>query len=66
MVLPFTLIEVVDSSLAAVSFSCRDKVIKVFNISLQLFNLIMQSPRVERDSIATKKVIRLLKSEQLV
>ena len=37
----FTLQEMVDGSLAAVSCTCRDKVIKVFNISLQLFNMVV-------------------------
>jgi len=32
--MPFTLCEMVDGTLAAVSLTCRDKVIKVFNISL--------------------------------
>lgn len=39
--MPFTLSEMVDGSLAAVSLSCRDKVIKVFNVSLQLFNMVV-------------------------
>jgi hypothetical protein len=37
----FTLTEMIDGSLAAVSLTCRDKVIKVFNISLQLFNMVI-------------------------
>lgn len=37
----FSLTEMVDGALAAVSLTCRDKVIKVFNISLQLFNMVI-------------------------
>ena len=36
-----TLSEMVDGTLAAVNLSCRDKVIKVFNVSLQLFNMVV-------------------------
>jgi len=35
---PFTLVEMVDGSLGAVNLTCREKVIKVFNISLHIFN----------------------------
>jgi len=56
----------IDGSLAAVSITCRDKVIKVFNISLQLFNMVTQSSKIERDMIGTRRVIAMLKSEQLI
>jgi hypothetical protein len=42
----------VESALAAVSATCKEKVIKVFNISLQLFNMVVQSSRVEKDFAA--------------
>lgn len=62
----FSLNEIVDGSLAAVSMTCRDKVIKVFNLSLQLFNMVVQSSRIERDPIGTKRLIGMLKNEQLI
>jgi hypothetical protein len=37
--MPFTISEIVGASLAAVGVTCREKVIKVFNLSLQLFNM---------------------------
>lgn len=52
----FTLCEMVDGTLAAVSLTCRDKVIKVFNVSLQLFNMVVQSSRVERDVASVNKI----------
>ena len=36
-----TIVDIVDGSLAAVSLTCREKVIKVFNIALQLFNMVV-------------------------
>ena len=59
--MPFTLSEMVDGTLAAVSLTCRDKVIKVFNVSLQLFNMVVQSSRVERDVAAVKKLRLVIK-----
>ena len=64
--MPFTLSEMVDGTLAAVSLTCRDKVIKVFNVSLQLFNMVVQSSRVERDVAAVKKLILVIKKEDLI
>ncbi len=59
----FSLSEMVEGSLAAVSLTCREKVIKVFNISLQLFNMVAQSSKIERDLVATKRLINMLKKE---
>ena len=64
--MPFTLSEMVDGTLAAVSLTCRDKVIKVFNVSLQLFNMVVQSSRVERDVAAVKKLRLVIKKEDLI
>jgi len=58
---------------SAVSSTCREKVIKVFNVALSLFNLIVSSTQVERGGVETLKkgvterdiVLRLLqKSEE--
>ena len=59
----FTLNEIVDGAMATVATTCLDKVIKVFNLSLQLFNMVIQSPRIERDIVGTKRVIQMLKQE---
>ena len=64
--MPFTLCEMVDATLAAVSLTCRDKVIKVFNVSLQLFNMVVQSSRVEKDVAAVNKLRSVIKKEDLV
>ena len=64
--MPFTLCEMVDGTLMAIGLTCRDKVIKVFNLSLQLFNMVLQSSRVERDVAAVNKVRSVLKKENLV
>lgn len=58
--------EMVEGSLAAVSLTCRDKIIKVFNLSLQLFNLVIQSTRVERDQAAVAKLVKIMKEELLI
>lgn len=52
--------------LAAVSLTCRDKVIKVFNISLQLFNILVQSSRIEHDMRAMGRLLSMLNSEKVV
>jgi hypothetical protein len=64
--MPFTLSEMVEGTLAAVGLTCRDKVIKVFNVSLQLFNMVVQSSRVERDVAAVNKLRSILTKEALV
>jgi len=62
----FTITEMVDAAMAAVSATCREKVIKVFNISLQLFNMVVQSSRVEKDFAAMAKVKSCLKKESII
>ena len=62
----FTLPEIIAGSLAAVSLTCRDKVIKVFTLSLQLFNMVVQSPRIERDISANQRLLQTIKQEQLI
>lgn len=61
-----TLAEIVDGALAAVSLTCRDKIIKVFNLSLQLFNIVIQSTRVERDPNAVQALCKAMKEELLI
>jgi hypothetical protein len=41
--------------------TCRDKVIKVFMLCLQLFNMVVQSPRIERDIAANQKLLATIK-----
>lgn len=54
------------AALAAVSLTCREKVIKVFNVSLGLFNMIMQSSRIEHDIRAIGHLLTFLRSDQLI
>lgn len=61
--LPFELTEIIDACMAAVGSTCRDKVIKVFNPSLQLFNMVIHSSKVEKDYAATTKMLRCIKKE---
>ena len=42
--------------MTAVSLTCREKVIKVFNVSLQLFNLMVSSSKVDNDIHAIDKM----------
>lgn len=39
------------ASTIAVDLTCKEKVIKVFNLSLQLLNLLTTSPKVEQQGI---------------
>ena len=57
----FTTVSLVDAGLYACSITLGDKVVKVQSLSLSLFNTIVQSGRVERDEMATKKCARQLK-----
>ena len=52
------------AAVVAIALTCRDKVIKVFEQSLNLFNLLVQSPKIERQ--VTSQFIGLLRSEQVV
>jgi hypothetical protein len=63
---PNTLTEIMEAAMAAVSLTCRDKVIKVFNPSLQLFNIIMQSTRIEHDMKAMGRLLSILNNEQII
>lgn len=58
---PTTIVEIVEGSLAAVGLTCREKVIKVFNIALQLFNMVVQSSRVEHDIVGMQRLVELMK-----
>ena len=62
----FTITEMVDAAMAAVSATSKEKVIKVFNISLQLFNMVVQSSRVQKDFPAMAKVKSCLKKEFII
>lgn len=61
-----SLTDIVDGSLAAVSCTCNEKVIKVFNLSLQLFNLVMQASRVSHDSTSLSKAINWIKEYSII
>lgn len=63
---PSSLSEIVNGSLAAVACTCSEKVIKVFSPSLQLFNTITQSSRVANDFALMTRVIRCVKSHQII
>ena len=41
--------DVVEACTAAVGQTCREKVMKVFNVSLHLFNLMISSSKVDQD-----------------
>ena len=41
--------EVVEACTAAVGQTCREKVIKVFNVSLHLFSLMISSSKIDQD-----------------
>lgn len=61
-----TLVQMVQGALATVSLTCREKIVKVFNLSLNLFNLIVQSTRVEKDFKAVSALAATLQEEFLI
>jgi hypothetical protein len=56
----------VEGALATVSLTCREKIVKVFNLSLQMFNLVVQSTRVEKDYKAVASLAQTLRDELLI
>jgi len=58
--------QLVEASMVAVSLTCFEKVIKVFNISLQLFNLIVASSKVDNDILAVDKMRHALEDEGVI
>ena len=60
------LIELVQAAVATVSVTCREKVMKVFNISLQLFHSLITSSKIDQDPKAISVFIQLLQTEEIV
>ena len=67
--------EVVEACTCAIGQTCREKVMKVFNVSIHLFNLIISSSKIDQDmesisifltSISDEEIVEklLLKSEE--
>lgn len=55
----FNISEFVRTCTVAIDLTCKDKVIKVFNHSLQLLNLLITSPKVESSVAASENFKRV-------
>lgn len=56
----------IEASTLAVAETSREKVIKVFNCSLQLFNMIVSSSRVDQEQSAMGALLDTVKSEDII
>lgn len=61
-----SLSELIEAGLAAVASTNRDKVIKVFNVSLNLFNALISCQRLENDHKALKNMISILHTDEII
>jgi hypothetical protein len=58
--------ELVEAATVAVSVACREKVIKVLNVSLALFNMMVSSSKIDQDANVMRKFYATIESEQIV
>ena len=60
------LIELIEAATAAVGITCCEKVIKVFNVALALFNLMVSSSKIDQDTTAMRKFFQAIEKENVV
>ena len=60
------LAEVVEACSAAVGQTCREKVMKVFNVSLHMFNLMISSSKVDQDQASIAIFRQIITQEEVV
>ena len=61
-----SLVEVVEAATAAVGQTCREKVMKVFNVSLHMFNLMISSSKLDQDPAAIAMFKQMVAEEEIV
>ena len=61
-----TLVEVVEACSAAVGQTCREKVIKVFNVSLHMLNLMISSSKIDGDPASIAMFLQMITEEEVV
>lgn len=61
-----TLVEVVEACSAAVGQTCREKVIKVFNVSLHMLNLMISSSKIDGDAASIAMFLQMITEEEVV
>ena len=61
-----TLVEVVEACAAAVGQTCREKVIKVFNVSLHMLNLMISSSKIDGDAASIAMFLQMITEEEVV
>lgn len=60
------MVEVVEACSAAVGQTCREKVIKVFNVSLHMLNLMISSSKVDQDPASIAIFLQMITEEEVV
>ena len=60
------LVGLVEASTIAVSICCREKVIKVFNVALALFNHMVSSSKIDQDNSLMTKFYQTIEKECIV
>jgi len=60
------LVGMVEASTLAVSICCREKVIKVFNVALALFNHMVSSSKIDQDNTLFNKFFQTIEKEDIV
>ena len=61
-----SLVEVVEAATAAVGQTCREKVMKVFNVSLHMLNLMISSSKLDQDPAAIAMFRSMVAEEEIV
>jgi len=60
------LVEVVEACSAAVGQTAREKVMKVFNVSLHMLNLMISSSKVDQDPASIAMFLQMITEEEVV
>jgi hypothetical protein len=58
--------DLVEAATAAVSLACKEKVIKVLNVSLALFNMMVSSSKIDQDANVMRRFYGTIESEHIV
>ena len=60
------LVEIIEACTAAIGQTCREKVMKVFNVSIHMFNLIIASSKIDQDIAAIGMFRQMIINEEIV
>ena len=63
---PYDLAGIVEAATCTVSVTCREKVMKVFNSSLALFNVLVSSTKIQQDPQTINMFVDTLRREEII